>query len=154
MTAIYMRKMLDSSLTPIDAEGSELLAKVKTGEIVSVQVKRPRNVLFHRKYFSLLNFAYEQWQPEGMEFKGQPVGKNLDVFRGWVTAQAGYYDLAMTPDGKIKASPQSISFANMDETAFEDLYSKTIDVILKHVLKNYKDRDELENILEQVVGYI
>ena len=153
MSQCYLQKTVDA-LRPMTAADADALSKIKTGEVVLVEFRKPRNIDFHRKYFSLLNFAFEHWEPEEMKFKGREVGKNLDVFRGWVTAQAGYYDLAITPDGKVKASPMSISFAKMDESEFESLYSKTIDVILKCVLKNYKDRDELEQVLETVIGYV
>lgn len=153
MTQCYLTKTA-TSLQPVTAADADALAKIKTGEVVLVEFRKPRNVAFHRRYFSLLNFAFEHWEPEAMKFKGREVGKNLDVFRGWVTAQAGFYDLAITPDGKVKASPMSISFAKMDEAEFEDLYSKTIDVILKSVLTNYKDRDELDSVIDKIIGYV
>ena len=153
MAECCLRKATDS-LRPMAAADADALSKIKTGDVVLVEFRKPRNVLFHRKYFSLLNFAFEHWEPEAMKFKGREVGKSLDVFRGWIICQAGFYDLAITPDGRVKASPMSISFAKMDEQEFEDLYSKTIDVILKCVLKNYKNRDELESVLETVIGYV
>lgn len=143
-----------TALQPMTAVDAEAFAKIKTGQTVLIEVRQPRNSGHHRKYFSLMNFAYENWEPDLATFHGKPVGKNLNVFRGWITAMAGFYDLGITPDGKVKADPMSISFAAMDQETFEDLYSKTIDVILKHVLKNYKDRAELERVLETVVGYI
>lgn len=152
MAECYLRKT-PTSLQPVTAADVDALSKIKTGDVVLVEFRKPRNYEFHKRFFSLLSFAFEHWEPEAMEFKGQKVGKNLDVFRGWVICQAGYYDLAITPDGKVKADPKSISFAKMDEIEFEELYSKTIDVILRCVLKNYKDRDELESVLMQVMSY-
>lgn len=143
-----------TELKPMATADAEQFDKIKTGRVVLVEVVQPRNYEFHKKYFSLLSFAYDNWEPEIVKFHGVPVGKNLDVFRGWVTAMAGYYELGITPDGKVKANPMSISFAKMSQETFEDLYSKTIDVILRHVLKNYKDRAELETVLEKIAGYM
>lgn len=149
---VYMRK-IECSLKPVSFADEEILAKIKPGEIVSVDFKKPRNVRFHRKFFALLDFAFEHWEPEQVEFKGVKVGKNLDVFRGWVTCQAGYYYLAITPDGKVKANPQSISFSKMDEEKFRDLYNKVLDVLLRHVFKQYKNREELESVVDQIMGF-
>lgn len=151
MTDLYMRKA-GGALFPVEDE-CEAFTRIKPGDVVLVKIIKPRNIQFHRKLFSLLNFAFEHWEPVGMKFRGVPVGKDKDVFRGWIICKAGFYDLAVTPDGRVKASPKSISFAQMDESEFSELYSKCIDVILQSVLKNYS-REDLEQVLEQIVGYI
>lgn len=47
--------------TPIDEEA---LARVRSGEIIHCEYTKPRNQAFHRRFFALLNLAYEYWEPE------------------------------------------------------------------------------------------
>lgn len=49
------------------------------------------------------------------------VDKSREAFREWVTIEAGHFELVQTPEG-VKKRPKSISWAAMDDTAFEPLY--------------------------------
>lgn len=49
------------------------------------------------------------------------VDKSREAFREWVTIEAGHYHLVQTPDG-VRKEAKSISWAQMDDTAFEPLY--------------------------------
>ena len=42
--------------------------------------------------------------------------------RKWLTVEAGYYTVAMLPDGGMRKEGQTSSFAKMDQTEFSDLY--------------------------------
>ena len=125
---------------------------IKQGEVVSAEIKRPRNYRFLKKYFTLINYAFGVWEPECLEYKGQPVGKSLDRFREDITILAGFYTLTANIKGEARAEAKSISFANMEEDEFSCLYSKTIDVILKHVLKNYT-REDIDNVIDNIIGF-
>lgn len=51
--------------SPVGAQDEEQLQRVRTGEIISCEFTKPRNPQFHRKFFALLNLAYEYWEPDG-----------------------------------------------------------------------------------------
>lgn len=125
------------------------------GEIISFEALFPRNSQFHRKYFALINYAFDCWQPNRKHktYKGQPIQKNFDRFRDDITIQAGYYDVTFDLEGKMILEAESISFAKMEDPEFEELYSATINVILDKVLTNYKDRDELDKVVENVLRF-
>lgn len=125
---------------------------IKGGEVVSAEIKRPRNYRFHKKYFALLQYAFDVWEPELLEYNGQEVGKNFDRFREDITILAGYYTLAENIKGEPKAIAKSISFGKMLEDEFSCLYSKTIDVILKHVLKNYT-REDVDKVVDRLISF-
>lgn len=125
---------------------------IKNGEVVRAEIKRPRNYEFHKKFFALLNIAYESWEPEEIEYHGQPVGKNFDKFRDDITILAGYYNIFVNIKGEPQAEAKSISFGKMEEDEFAELYSKTIDVILKRVLKNYT-REDIDRVVEEIIGF-
>lgn len=125
---------------------------IKFGEVVLADIKRPRNIKFHRKFFSLLNYAFSIWEPEAVNLDNTPVGKNFDHFRDNVIILAGYYEAVMGVDGKAFLKAKSISFGKMGEDEFSCLYSKTIDVILKHILVNYT-REDLDRVFENIIAY-
>ncbi len=135
-----------------------LLKGIALGKPVKVKVTQVRNYEFHKKYFALLNLAFDYGEPpEGKADKLMKVikispEKNFDRFRADVTILAGYYTATYRLNGDVRLEPKSISFSAMSEDEFEELYTKTIDVIVKHVLKNY-DGDMLREIMNQVEAF-
>jgi hypothetical protein len=144
---LYLRKVGN---TYIVDSGDD--TDIKNGEIVSAEIKRPRNYRFLKKYFTLINYAFGVWEPECLDYNGQPVGKSFDRFRDDITILAGYYTLSENIKGEPKAEAKSISFGKMQEDEFSCLYSKTIDVILKHVLRNYT-REDVDSVVDNIIGF-
>ena len=138
---------MNGALHPASESDREILKKFKTGEPARVKLTRVRNYQFHRKYFALLNFAFDYWDPEN-----ECAEKNFDRFRKDTIILAGYFDRVIRLDGSTRVEPKSISFASMSEDAFEFLYGNTIDVIVKYVLKNYTG-DMLRSVMEQVESF-
>lgn len=136
---------LNGALHPYDEESHEALKKFRSGVPLRVKITRPRNYQFHKKYFALLNLAFDYWEPP----ENQVGEKNFDRFRKDVTILAGFYERYVRLDGSTRVEPKSISFAKMSEREFEELYQKTIDVIVKYVLRQYSG-DELRSIVAQV----
>ena len=140
-------------LIPADAMTTEFLTTLKTGDVIHAEFKKKRNPKFHRKYFALLNFAFEHAEHGDYEYQGQKVEPNFDEFRSNLAILAGYFKPVFDINGNVHLRAKSISFANMDELEFEGLYNKTIDVILKKVLKNYS-RDQLDDVVFQLMGFL
>jgi hypothetical protein len=46
-------------LIPCDDAASAMLMKIKHGDVVQVEIKRPRNIMHHRKFFALINLVFE-----------------------------------------------------------------------------------------------
>lgn len=153
MKELVLTKAAGGVLVPIDPQAAEFIAKMKTGAAVRATVKLQRNPRFHRKYFALLNLAFDAWEPAENTFKGQVVGKNFDQFRNDIVCLAGFYEMATNLRGEVRVTAKSISFASMDQAEFDDLYSATVNVILKHVLTNY-DREQLDEVMERLTGFL
>ncbi len=116
-----------------DADAA-LLTKIKAGEVVKLKLTRPRNYLFHKKFFALLNFAYDYWEPKSSFNKwGVEATKDFDRFRKDVIVLAGLYDCTYRLNGDTRFEARSISFGSMSEDEFEKLYSACVDVILHYV---------------------
>ena len=137
---------INGALYPASENDQELLKKIKAGEPTKVKLTRPRNYKFLSKWWALIDFAFDCWNPEEENMVGE---KNKERFRKDIIILAGFHDSYIRLDGSTRIEPKSISFASMSEDEFEDLYGKSIDVIVKYVLKNYTG-DMLRSVMEQV----
>lgn len=140
-------------LVPYDEAAAAFIQKMKVGELAHSDFKRVRNYKFHKKYFALVTFAFDQWEPRGgLTYQGQAVTKNKDRFRKDVAILAGFFESTVNLKGEVRLEAKSISFAQMDEIEFEALYSATVDVVLQRVLTRFT-KDELENVVNQLLGF-
>ena len=149
---ITLIKRIDGVLSPASEQDIAYIESLKCGQGVTAEIKRTRNVQFHRKLFALLNYAYDSWEPESQEYKGQLVQKNFDRFRADITIMAGFYTSAVNLNGDVRLTPKSISFANMEQQDFDQLYNSIITVILSKVLCNYT-RNDLDAVVDNIMGY-
>ena len=155
---IFVRKVRHADfpvplLMPASQHDVDELKKVKNEQSLRVTLRRVRNYEHHKKYFALLNLAYENWEPDwrrgkdgrvGTHMVGKqeiPVYKDFDRFRKDVIILAGYYDATYRVDGSVRLEAKSISFANMDQDSFDKLYEATLEAIRTHVFKNMSDND-------------
>ena len=142
-----------SGLMPIDPDSVAWFNKLKPGEVVRAEFKRTRNYQFHKKYFALLSVGFDNWKPGEINSKYGVPTKNFDRFRADLTILAGFYDTTVRLDGSVRIEPRSISFAKMSAEEFSDLYSRTIDVLIKHVYKQDMDPEKLNQIVESYLRF-
>ena len=152
MKDIVLTKAPGGALIPADPQAADFISKLKLGQGVTASVKRHRNPKHHKKYFALLNLAFDHWEPAANTYKGQIVGKNFEQFRNDIVVLAGFYEMAVNLKGETRLTAKSISFANMDQAEFDALYNATVNVILKHILTNYS-RDDLDAVMDQLQGF-
>ena len=160
----FFTKLPNASFIPASEDDAELLTKVKVGETVKLTLTRPRNIKFHRKFFALMNLAYDYWDPPisaqtdgiGTTYRDHHHGidytvqKDPDRFRKDICILAGYYDATYRLNGDVRLEAKSISFGSMDEDTFEKLYSKVIDVIINRICTQYTS-DQLRRQVEDMV---
>lgn len=85
---------------------------------------------------------------------GISLCKSYDAYRAWVIVEAGHYDAIQLPDGTLRKHPRSISFANMDETEFQQLYKAALDVLWRWILsRSFKDQRAVENAASQLMSF-
>lgn len=99
-------------------------AKLKMGEFYEIEIRKKRNILFHRKFFALLTLVFDNQ----VHFKST----EFEPFRGYMLIKAGFFTRTDTPKGAFYY-PKSISFANMDEIEFSDLYDKMLKVAREEI---------------------
>ncbi len=126
------------------------------GELLFLELVFPRNAKFHKKFFALIKLGFDSWEPDRKHktYKGREITKNIDRFREDVIILAGFYEQTFNLKGRMKLTAQSISFANMDDVKFERLYSAVVDVLLREVCKNYKNRAEIDRVVDQIMGFV
>lgn len=139
-------------LIPANDETREFISKKKLGTGISGEFKQIRNYRFLKKYMALMNIGFDAFEPAIAEYNGHVIEKNFDRFRHDITILAGYYTFTTDINGDPKAIAKSISFGSMSEDEFSELYSKTIDVLLKKVLTNYTN-DDIERVIEEVIRF-
>lgn len=129
----------------------EALLKLPTQRDFKIEVTLSRNLKFHKKYFALMRAGYDYmddgrraelgiWNPETLRLR---VQMDLGLFDLWIAP----HDLP----GGIEAGtpllkPQSISFASMDETAFDRMYRGAIGVLIGKYTTNQTEASMMQAV--------
>lgn len=125
-------------------EDYEMLQKIKIGKIVKAKIVHPRNVKFHRKFFSMINAAWDSLTEEQRKNM-----RSKDTFREQLLIVSGFSEPLYDINGeKFMERAKSISFAKMDELAFDTVYNRVLDTILTILVGNGVSEDEFNNILK------
>jgi len=149
---LNLKKVTGVTIVPEDKESADFIDKLKINEVITAEFKKPRNYKFHKKYFALLNFAYENWEPEALQdakWDNVIPEKSFNRFRKDLIILSGHYDAVYRVDGSVRIEAKSIAFNKMNEETFAELYDATINVILKKILTNYS-REDLDKVVEQL----
>jgi hypothetical protein len=107
-------------LIPSSADSVEAWEKLKNGQEYLVETKKARNPGHHRKAMKLLTDV----------FHSQEKYKNFDDLLIEFKLCTGWYKEHITMKGEVVYTPKSISFSQMDQTTFEEFYSRAIDVAI------------------------
>lgn len=136
MTTLHLIRTASGAFVPATDEDREAAKRFKTGTTVRMELRSMRNGEFHRKFFALVKVAYDLWADTmpAQEYRGQPVLPDFDRFRRDLTIMAGFFRPVWNARGELRVEAESLSWATMTEERFEQLYSKTIDVILQKIL--------------------
>lgn len=132
MVKILVVKKL-SGLHPVNESGEAVIRRFGLGEIVSVDVKRPRNVLFHRKFFAMLQIILQN----------QDHYKSIDDLLEVCKLRTGHCHTVDTKFGEVKIT-DSISFAKMDDSEFADFYDRACKWVVDEVIPGL-DRQGLDD---------
>lgn len=101
-------------LGPIDEAGEKFMESVKNNDIVTIDVKRPRNIKLHNKWWGLCAYMAEN----SSLF---PTAEHVSKF---MLRKLGYYT-----EIRGEKFEDSISFVKMDEDTFQTMYNKAMDLV-------------------------
>lgn len=141
MKAQLQRTSYDLNFIPYDSLSAEALNKVRAGEVVECSFKKVRNPEFHRKYMKLVRTVFDN----------QEKYTQFEKFRKAVLMEAGHTEPLGLWDGTIVDIPASINFDKLDEIGFRDVYSDTIDALLR--MLPHLGVADLERMSEEVISF-
>lgn len=151
-----MVKGPNGALLPLDDDESEKTKRWKAGSVVRGDFKEMRNGRFFKKWWVLMQVAYDLWSDgcSGHEYKGQEVLPDKERFRKDVTILAGYFRPVYALDGSMTLEAESLAWASMDEDRFQKLYDACINVILAKVLSHKNiNKAELDSAIDNVMRF-
>ena len=134
----------ETYLRASDDAARRILDNYEAGDVIRVQVSKPRNPRHHAKYWAMLKLIHEGTAV-------QDLYPNTDKLHQAIKGALGYFSEVKLPDGKVFQVVDSIAFESMDQHAFEEFYQKAVDLIVSQVVPNL-DRDDLERQVMEMVG--
>ena len=130
----------DGKLTPATDEAEGWARKIKPGDIIEVDVKRPRSQRHHRLFFAMLKIVSDN-------LDNCSVDNLLDIIKIGI----GHTKIVKMPDGRLYAIPMSISFSSLDQDAFAEIFTKAGDYVIQEILPGI-DRDALTYEIYEMAG--
>jgi len=131
---LALNKQLDNSFKSAYDSDYDYIKKLKVGEIYFFEVKRERNIKFHRKFFALIRMVYQNQEHYDFE---EELRKDLLI-------SAGIYTTRISIWGEETKHAKSISFADMSQDDFDEMYEAVLNEIVKHF--NFGKEDIINNI--------
>lgn len=112
-----------------DPQSEEACRAYGLGEIIKVDLKKPRNGKHHRKAMALLNLVYDNTD----------LYPSFDELLDDIKLKCGHFkkhiNYRRAPDGTyietVMFIPKSISFSAMSQEQFNPFYDRMLDVVLR-----------------------
>ncbi len=157
-SSVFMVKQPGGLLKPAGESDSDLMQSVGNGATLKVSFTQPRNYEFHKRFFAMVNFAFDYWEPQPVEIRpGEFVTpeKNRERFRKDLLIYAGYRTMVVNIRNEVRYEAESISFANMSPERFQDVYKAVFDVVWQLVLSKVSGmtEQEAERCILQTMGF-
>lgn len=131
-------------LKPLYDEDFDEKKKLKIGEVYTAEVKKARNIQFHRKYFALINCAWEYQNEKVVNH----FNNSVDAFRKTVEIAAGWYEpIYLISKKEWSQAPKSIAFDKMDEAEFTELYDNVKRVLFQTFLRHIDEEEFMKNLI-------
>jgi len=132
-----------TGLKPMYDEDMEEKKMLKVGEVYEANIKPPRNLLFHRKLFALVNTAWEYLPEKGVSFF-----RTKEAFRNYLTICAGYTETFYSPaKQEWLEMPKSWAFDSMDEAEFSKLYDGIKGVVFWLIGDTITEEEFMKNLI-------
>ncbi len=135
----FLRRDL-TGLRAFDALGEEVLADYKVGETLKVEITRPRNLRYLKKYFALLRVLYPH----------QTTYPTMTKFRAAVQCALGFCESFKDAAGRTVLIPDSISFAKMDDVEFDALMQRFFDLAVTRIIPGI-NRDDVRRQWDEIM---
>lgn len=148
---LYCR-VTPTGFVPLDDIDWEKKRQLRLDSDVRVRITKPRNIRFHRKFFALLNIAFDNL-PEQVQ-QNRKID-SIEKLLSLIKIHLGYYNVVKI-DGRDVIDLHSIIFAKMDETDFRIFYDRAVSDILQCFLQGTDRNDliqEVEDFISKQIKY-
>ena len=105
---VFLVKQGNGSYLPSNNSDYDSLKKFKVGSTLSCDIKQPRNIGFHKKFFALINLVFEN----------QEIYNNIDHLREELTIEAGFYYRYINHLGFEKKKGKEYKFCKNESRRF------------------------------------
>jgi|TARA_R100001530_G_C4320819_1_gene155709 hypothetical protein len=126
-------------LVPADPKAEASIAKLKHGECIQVDVRRPRNLKHHMLFFAMLNLVFEN----------QEYFRSVDDLLDALKIAIGHTKTVVLKSGAHKV-PLSISFASMGQVAFDDFFDRAANFLVTEVIPGMDKKALLDEVMLMV----
>ena len=145
-------KNTNHGLIPLYDKDYEEKKKLVIGKDYQAEIKLARNILFHRKYFGMLDAAWSLLREnQRVFFGGATYGETFgkEAFRRSVQISAGFFEPIWDVKGRCwQKSVKSIAFDKMDEGEFENLYKAVYDTVMDLLAMNGTSQYDFDKMIE------
>lgn len=124
MTELLMRRTL-GGLAPDDEASTSALRRIKAGEVVKVELVRPRSHRNLRRWWALMGLIHQNSE----QFKSPEQAHD------YVKILAGHCSQIVSQStGEVYLVADSISFGRMGEDEFQQVWMRAKDAVREHIL--------------------
>jgi hypothetical protein len=127
-------------LEPIGFDEYKKLFKFSDNDYIEILTWKERDIRKHKKYFALMNCTLNHL-PESTYLS------DINTLRKSVQICIGNCEIAFDMEGNKQLQALSISFKGMDQVAFDELYTKSLNHISKVLLSHISYEDFTRDIL-------
>jgi hypothetical protein len=108
-------------LEPASAQDETAFESLRVGTQYKCDLRKARNPDHHRKGFALIKLILDS----------QEKYTNIEDLLTELKLKVGWYREHVRSNGELVYIPKSISFADMDQTEFEEFYERVMDIALQ-----------------------
>lgn len=131
------------ALRPVDQAGEDALRKLGQGQLVEIEIRRPRNIKWHRLYWALVTLVWDNSDTDRY-----PTAEDLHAA---IKIAAGLRTRIELPDGTVGFIPGSIAFHKMSEDDFAVFFDRVCTLVARHFLPGVTNED-LRREVETMIG--
>ncbi len=136
--------MRDGSFVVASPTDKESIRRIKPGDGVMVDLRKPRNLGHHRKYWALVGFLVSNGT----------MGWDSELTHEVIKYGSGLATTHTLTNGTVICVGGSISFASMDQIEFEKFYERALDFAVQDILPAQQySADDLRRCVEEVLAY-
>lgn len=128
-----------NGLNPFGEDAEKFFRTLKVGDVVNLEIRRPRNPLQHRLY----------WQLCRTVAMNHSTLTNEDMVHQAIKILTGHVDIVRIGDDLVQI-PRSIAFDKMDQVEFDEFFERAKNVVAEQILPGVGLRELQDEILRMV----